>query len=218
MIFNTDYYGKPVSGSSYAWCCVFVWDIFRLCGASELFYGGKKTAYCPTLYNWAKKEKLLVGKANGKAGDVVFFDWNKNGSPDHVGFVNSKNSDGTYQTIEGNTSVTSNDNGGKVMERKRSQKEILDIYRPKYAKDAPVVRETHKEELFVAEKDFKNTSGKTLDVFADTKLTTKVGTLPAGNGCKCLGIIDDRALLKYRVTATGAYKVGFTSYVKGVSK
>ena len=29
VIYNTDYYGKPVSGDKYPWCCVFVWDVFR---------------------------------------------------------------------------------------------------------------------------------------------------------------------------------------------
>ena len=75
----------------------------------------------------------------------------------------------------------------------------------------------------MAEKTFKNTSNQTLNIFADTKLTTKVDTLPAGNSCKCLGIVDGVALLKYKVTASGnpaagGYKVGFTSYTKGVGK
>ena len=43
--FNTDYYGREVKGASYPWCCTFVWDIFRLANASELFLGGGKTAY-----------------------------------------------------------------------------------------------------------------------------------------------------------------------------
>ena len=49
VIFNTHYYGREVSGSGYAWCCAFVWDIFRMCNASNLFYNGKKTAYCPSV-------------------------------------------------------------------------------------------------------------------------------------------------------------------------
>ena len=40
--FNNDYYGRVVSGSSYPWCCTFVWDIFKMCDASDLFFGGKK--------------------------------------------------------------------------------------------------------------------------------------------------------------------------------
>lgn len=42
-----------------------------------------------------------------RAGDVVFFDWNGSGSIDaidHVGLVESVNSNGTINTIEGNTS------------------------------------------------------------------------------------------------------------------
>lgn len=42
VIFNTHYYGRPVHGAAYPWCCVFLWDVFRLCGASSMFYGGKK--------------------------------------------------------------------------------------------------------------------------------------------------------------------------------
>lgn len=215
VIFNNHYYGKPVSGK-YPWCCVFVWDVFRMCGASAIFYDGKKTAYCPTLYDWAKKKKQLVGKKNGKSGDVVFFDWNANGKPDHVGFIYCQNKDGTYTTIEGNTSVTSNDNGGAVMKRTRKLPEILDIYRPAYAAKEDTDSSV-KEGIFVAEKIFKNTSGKVLKVYADTTLKTEIGTLFTGSSCKCLGIINNRALLKYQVAATGAYKVGFTNYTQGVA-
>ena len=44
VIFNTDYYGKEVSGSAYPWCAAFVWDIFRMCKAEKLFCDGAKTA------------------------------------------------------------------------------------------------------------------------------------------------------------------------------
>lgn len=135
VIFNTHYYGGAVSGSAYAWCCVFVWDVFRLCNASNLFYDGKKTAYCPTLQDWGKKKGLSVSKSSGKAGDIVLFDWNGNGLADHVGIIEKKNDNGTYTTIEGNTSLTSNDNGGCVMRRTRKQSEICAIIRPLYDKE-----------------------------------------------------------------------------------
>ena len=48
VIFNDRYYEKHVFGDSYPWCAAFVWCIFNECGASDLFYDGKKTAYCPT--------------------------------------------------------------------------------------------------------------------------------------------------------------------------
>ena len=68
VVFNTHYYGRAVSGSAYPWCCVFIWDIFRLCNASKLFYDGKKTAYCPTLEKWFIDKKKYY--SNGQAGDI----------------------------------------------------------------------------------------------------------------------------------------------------
>lgn len=132
VIFNTDYYGEAVSGSDYPWCCAFVWDIFRMAGASELFYGGKKTAYCPTYEAWALSKKLNV--SDGKYGDVATMDFGK-GRASHIGFILKKNADGTYQTIEGNTSVKSQDNGGAVMERTRPRSVIRYIFRPEYGKE-----------------------------------------------------------------------------------
>ena len=133
VIFNTDYYGRAVSGADYPWCCVFVWDVFRLAGASELFYGGQKTAYCPTYENWAIERGLTVMKDVGQYGDVATMDFGK-GRASHIGFILARLTDGRYQTIEGNTSVTSDDNGGAVMVRVRSQKEIRYIFRPRYGK------------------------------------------------------------------------------------
>lgn len=131
VVFNTHYYGRAVSGSAYPWCCVFIWDIFRLCNASKLFYEGKKTAYCPTLENWFKDKKQYF--SNGQAGDICFMDFGK-GRASHVGIVLQKNADGSYKTIEGNTSTTSNDNGGKVMIRTRKTNVIRGFGRPAYDK------------------------------------------------------------------------------------
>ena len=136
VIFNTDYYGKKVSGSAYPWCCAFVWDIFRLAGASSLFYDGKKTAYCPTVESWGKSNKLTVDKNKGKYGDIVLFDFYGKGVSCHIGLIVQKNSDGTYKTIEGNTAVGNDDNGGCVMYRTRSKSSIRCIIRPKYTKSS----------------------------------------------------------------------------------
>lgn len=74
-----------------------------------------------------------------------------------------------------------------------------------------------KEDIYVSEKSFKNTSGRQLNVYADTKLSVKVGSIPAGNSCNCLGIVANRAILRYRLSGTlNTYKVGFTDYVAGV--
>lgn len=130
--FNTDYYGRQVAGSAYPWCCAFVWDVFRMAGASSLF--GPKTAACATYESHARARGESVGLANGKYGDVVTFDFgHRKGYAHHIGMIVKKIGPNQYQTIEGNTSVTSNDNGGKVMKRTRSTSDMRYIFRPKYA-------------------------------------------------------------------------------------
>lgn len=136
VIFNTHYYGGPVSGDWYPWCCAFVWDIFRICGLSSLFYDGQKTAYCPTVYNWAKQKGLIVPKETARYGDIVLFDWGGDGVADHIGFVEDYNG-ANYTTIEGNTSTSNNSNGGEVMRRTRYASQIQAIIRPKYAGGVP---------------------------------------------------------------------------------
>lgn len=98
--YNTDYYGVEVSGDAYEWCCVFVWWVFNKCELSHLFYGGEKTAYCPTAVNWFKSNGKWVTKGY-MPGDVIFFDYNGDGSADHVGIVESVNGN-NVTCIEGN--------------------------------------------------------------------------------------------------------------------
>lgn len=132
VVFNTHFYGTSVSGSAYPWCCAFVWDIFRMCGASQLFNGGQKTAYCPTVLNWGRNNGLTVDKSQGKYGDIVLFDWNGDGIADHIGLIIAKNADGSYTTVEGNTANSNYSNGGYVLKMTRYQYQIIGIVRPKY--------------------------------------------------------------------------------------
>lgn len=129
--YNTWYYNKEVSGSAYPWCAVFCCYVFNKCNASKLFYGGKKSAYCPTIENYYKSIGRYYGKTNGKAGDLCIMDFGK-GRASHIGIVEKKNADGSYSVVEGNTSVSSNDNGGCVMRRTRKTNVIRGFCRPKY--------------------------------------------------------------------------------------
>ena len=136
VIFNTHYYGREVNGSAYAWCCSFIWDIFRMASASNLFYNGSKTAYCPAVQDWGKAQQ--VSRDAGRYGDIILFDWNKNGSADHIGLIESK-SGNTYTTIEGNTAIGNDSNGGEVMRRQRPiDGSVLMVIRPKYASESTV--------------------------------------------------------------------------------
>ena len=132
VMFNDRYYGKHVAGDSYPWCCAFVWCIFEECEASDLFYDGKKTAYCPTVHQWGKEKGLTVPISEGQYGDIVLFDWNGDGVADHIGLIISRNGNGTYDTVEGNTSTYNYTNGGYVLQMTRYYSSIIAIIRPKY--------------------------------------------------------------------------------------
>ncbi len=136
--YNTAYYGREVSGPNLHWCAVFVWWLFWTAGAPELYYGGEKTAYVPALLAWARREGLTV--TTPIPGDLVCFDFNGNGAPDHVGLCESW--DGTYvTTIDGNTGTTSEANGGAVMRRRRHRRYIAAVIRPQYEEEESVTQE-----------------------------------------------------------------------------
>ncbi len=189
VIFNTDYYGKQVSGSAYPWCCAFIWDIFRLCGASALFYGGEKTAYCPTVLNWGKSKGLTVSKSNGQYGDIVLFDWNNDGVADHIGLIISKNADGSYTTVEGNTANNNYSNGGYVLKMTRYQSQIIGIIRPQY--DGTTSAEA-------TQSTSKSTPDVTYQVY-----TTESGWLPTVKNLEDYAGIDGQAIKGIRVSVNG---------------
>lgn len=127
--YNTDYYGHEVNGSAYPWCCAFVWWVFKECGASDLFCGGQKIAKCSTVMEYYQRNGQFFTE-NGQPGDLILF--NYGGRISHIGIVVSNNGDGTYDTIEGNTSGSgSQTNGGCVMQKTRSSN-IAGFARPAY--------------------------------------------------------------------------------------
>lgn len=136
VLFNTTYYGHHVNGSQYPWCMVYCWFVFQEANASSLFFDGKKTALCQAaLSNYRKKGKFYT--SNPKPGDLVFFKFgNCVRETNHVGFVEKVNNDGSIETIEGNTSDASQNNGGMVMRRIRKGSSIVGYARPDYEKEA----------------------------------------------------------------------------------
>ena len=132
---NKTIFGKHYGMNGVAWCAIFQWDMFRMAGASKLFYGGKRTAYTPTLASYYKKHNQW--HKTPKVGDLVFF---SNGIRIiHVGIVEKIISKNIIQTIEGNTGTTNQANGGMVMRRQRSIKgtaswHVAGFGRPAYSK------------------------------------------------------------------------------------
>ena len=109
-----------------AWCCAYVTYMFHEGDDSPLFYGGKKVVYCPTAIQWCRAHLAQIPIYLALPMDIIFFDWNANNVPDHIGFVRERKTDQDVYTIEGNTS------GGIVAEKTRPNKYVLGCFRPAF--------------------------------------------------------------------------------------
>ena len=115
--------GLP-SGS--AWCDAFVTTIFAEAGNSSLFCGGTKQTYCPTTIKWCRQHLAEVPPYLALPSDIIFFDWEPNSIPNHIGLVRERKDCEAIYTIEGNTS------GGIVANKTRATKYVCGIYRPHF--------------------------------------------------------------------------------------
>jgi len=108
------------------WCCA---EVSLVAGETnkKLFYGGRKCTYCPTAMAYDKAHYARVPMYLAMGGDRIYFDWNGNGIPDHIGEVDYKISTDTIATVEGNTGSPA-----RVRKRKRPARYVLGIYRPDY--------------------------------------------------------------------------------------
>lgn len=132
VIFNTDYHGREVSGAEYPWCVTFLWDVFRMAGYPQYFYGGGKTDECTDLLRWGTENGLLMDKKDVRRGDLALYSWDGSPIPEHVGLVLECKEDGSYLAVEGNTSEISDPEGGRVMIRLRKPEWTVAVLRPQY--------------------------------------------------------------------------------------
>lgn len=117
------YCGLP-AGS--AWCDAYVTTIFAEAGNKDLFCGGTKQTYCPTTIKWCYNNLASIPPYLALPSDIIFFDWELNGVPNHIGFVRERKSCDEIYTIEGNTgnSICAN--------RTRNTKYVQAIFRPHF--------------------------------------------------------------------------------------
>lgn len=144
--YNKWYYGADVSGSEYDWCEVFIQWLFDQLNASELLY--IKTANVGyQAVEFSERKKLYTKKF--KPGDIIIFSWSGEKSTwisgvktlDHIGIIETVNSDGTYTTIEGNTGNTKN---GEVKRCTRYAYQISCVLRPDYLAEPKIKFSTYK--------------------------------------------------------------------------
>ena len=138
--YNTWYYGREVNGAAYPWCMVFVQWVFDQAGVKLPV----RTASCGALMRAAQSAGCWV-TGDYRPGDVVIYDFPGGAKTDHCGIVEAV--DGTYiSAIEGNTSSTSDADGGAVERRARKFSQIVGAVRPSYDKEVDEVRYNTVEE------------------------------------------------------------------------
>lgn len=144
--YNTAYYGREVYDglwdTEFPWCVVFLWWCFRQAGAAELFYGGSKTASCRQLLSYHKRKAVT----DYQPGDIIFYNFHGKTTAEHVGICESAGGS-SIVTIEGNTGVGNDANGGAVMRRTRSLGQIVGAYRPKYEEDDMDIEKLTEDQL-----------------------------------------------------------------------
>ena len=60
-------------------------------------------------------------------------------------------------------------------------------------------------------------NGSTIEnVYSDTNCTNKIGSLNIYEQCDCLGIFENRAIVRYKVDNKNNYKIGFVKWLGGV--
>ena len=127
---NKTKYGEWFGLNGEAWCGIFVSWCYAQAGVPLGKIGYiKGYAGCQTAVLHFQKTGEVT--KNPQVGDIVFFDWNGDKRYDHTaifnGWVKDKKGQEFY-TVEGNTSLTNQSNGGQVMVRQRGVLNVVFVH------------------------------------------------------------------------------------------
>lgn len=114
------------------WCAMFAtWCLVR--AGSKAFVRGSRYSYVPTLLEDARAGRNhLTTVKSPQHGDLAIYDWDNDGTPDHVEFFShwlDASPHVSFETVGGNTSGSSNSNGGAVMRRQRYTSDVIAFVR-----------------------------------------------------------------------------------------
>ena len=127
---NRTKYGEWYGLNGQPWCMMAIQFWLNQAGVPVPL----KTASCGSFMRAAQAHGQWV-TGGYQPGDIVIMDFPGNkAKTDHCGIVVTALTDGV-RTIEGNTGVGNDSNGGEVMERTRPLSVILGAYRPHYAEE-----------------------------------------------------------------------------------
>ena len=133
---NETKYGAWYGVNGQPWCAIFVSWCYDKAGLVDKIAAqtNKGFASCDAGLKWFAKKGKIVPVGEAQEGDIVFFQFDNDAQPDHVGIVekNMKRLK-ALKTIEGNTSPNnkgSQSNGGGVYQKKRSYATVMAVVRP----------------------------------------------------------------------------------------
>jgi CHAP domain len=116
----------PYCAMGVSWC-------FAQVGLSHLIAAQtpKGFSFNPVALTWFQSQGLVVGKYSGQPGDLVFFDWNRDGVVDHVEIIEAVSPDG-ITTIGFNTGNPNDPVKEGCWQLHRNYLFVAAIVRPKY--------------------------------------------------------------------------------------
>ena len=133
---NNTTFGKWFGLNNQPWCAMAASKMYFDAGIIGSVANTKKGfASCDAWLKYLTKNNQLVPVGQAQAGDLVFFQFDADAQPDHVGIVKGHNK--TLKTLyvyEGNTSSGksgSQSNGNGFYLKKRDYKTIMAVARPK---------------------------------------------------------------------------------------
>ena len=133
---NDTTFGKWFGLNNQPWCAMAASKMYFDAGILASVANTKKGfASCDLWLKYLTKNNQLVPIGQAKAGDLVFFQFDEDAQPDHVGIVKGHNTvRKVLYVYEGNTSsgkTGSQSNGDGFYLKKRDYKTIMAVARPK---------------------------------------------------------------------------------------
>jgi Putative peptidoglycan binding domain/CHAP domain len=123
---NRTSFGRWFGVDGVPWCNIFASYCFKVGAGYTLcsdFHGAgvypNGSTYVPTTEAWLRAKGFWRGRSTPQPGDIAIFNWDAHGVPEHIGIVERNLGGGVFQTVEGNTAVGNDSNGGQVMRRQR---------------------------------------------------------------------------------------------------
>jgi hypothetical protein len=129
---NRNPYGKYFDLDGVPWCALFVSWCFAKAGAPLPDIGqlGAEGGFasCQAAVQYANSRGEITDAP--EPGDIVLFDWEQDGHSDHTGLVVDVLDAKRFRTVEGNTAVGDDSNGGAVMRRERNVRTVSCFWHP----------------------------------------------------------------------------------------